>query len=48
MLPPLPKNVESEAYRQLLDKFQPDVIHVHTLMGLHKSFLESAKEDKID
>ncbi|MFR2318866.1 MAG: glycosyltransferase [Enterocloster sp.] len=41
------KNVESEAYRQLLDKFQPDVIHVHTLMGLHKSFLESAKENKI-
>ena len=41
------KNVEAEAYRQLLDSFQPDVIHVHTLMGLHKSFLEAAREKKI-
>ena len=41
------KNVEVEAYRQLLDSFQPDVIHVHTLMGLHKSFLEAAKDKKI-
>lgn len=41
------KNVEAEAYKRLLDDFQPDVIHVHTLMGLHKSFLEAAKEKKI-
>lgn len=41
------KNVEAEAYRRLLDGFQPDVIHVHTLMGLHKSFLEAAKDKKI-
>lgn len=41
------KNVEAEAYRRLLDNFQPDVIHVHTLMGLHKSFLEAAKEKNI-
>lgn len=41
------KNVEAEAYRRLLDSFQPDVIHVHTLMGLHKSFLETAKNKKI-
>lgn len=41
------KNVETEAYRRLLDSFQPDVIHVHTLMGLHKSFLEAAKDKKI-
>lgn len=41
------KNVEAEAYRQLLDNFQPDVIHVHTLMGLHKSFLEVAKDKNI-
>lgn len=41
------KNVEAEAYRRLLDSFQPDVIHVHTLMGLHKSFLEAAKNKKI-
>ena len=41
------KNVEVEAYRRLLDNFQPDVIHMHTLMGLHKSFLEVAKDKKI-
>lgn len=41
------KNVEAEAYKRLLNDFQPDVIHVHTLMGLHKSFLEAAKEKKI-
>ena len=41
------QNVEAEAYRQLLDSFQPDVIHVHTLMGLHKSFLKAAKNKKI-
>lgn len=41
------KNVEAEAYRKLLDNFQPDVIHVHTLMGLHKSFLEVARDKKI-
>ena len=41
------KNVEAEAYRRLLDSFQPDVIHVHTLMGLHKSFLETAKSKEI-
>lgn len=41
------KNVETEVYRRLLENFQPDVIHVHTLMGLHKSFLEAAKDKKI-
>ena len=33
-----------EAYDKLLSKYEPDVIHVHTLMGLHLSFLECAKE----
>ena len=41
------KNVGSEVYKELLDRFQPDVIHVHTLMGLHRSFIEAAKEKKI-
>ena len=41
------KNAETEVYSRLLDNFQPDVIHVHTLMGLHKSFLEAAKDKKI-
>ena len=34
----------SETYREFLTKYKPDVIHVHTLMGLHKCFLEVAKE----
>ena len=41
------KNVDAEAYRRLLDNFQPDVIHVHTLMGLHENFIEVAKDKKI-
>lgn len=41
-------NGGAEAYKELLDKFQPDVIHIHTLMGLHKSFLEIAKRKKYD
>lgn len=39
--------MDAEAYRRLLDNFQPDVIHVHTLMGLHKNFIEVAKDKKI-
>ena len=30
------------AYETFLKKLQPDVIHIHTLMGLHKEFLEVA------
>lgn len=41
------KNVGSKVYKELLDNFQPDVIHVHTLMGLHKNFLEAAKDKNI-
>lgn len=41
------KNNGAKIYKELLDTFQPDIIHVHTLMGLHKSFLETAKNKKI-
>ena len=34
-------------YDNFLDELKPDVIHVHTLMGLHKSLLESAKKRNI-
>lgn len=33
-----------EAYKRLLEDLRPDVLHVHTFMGLHRSFLEIAKE----
>ena len=38
---------DKTVYREFLDKVRPDVIHIHTLMGLHESFLEAAKEKGI-
>lgn len=38
---------DRETYRRLFDELQPSVIHIHTLMGLHKSFLEEANEKGI-
>lgn len=32
-----------DAFFAFLTSFQPDVIHLHTLMGIHKEFLEVAK-----
>lgn len=34
-------------YEKILQTYKPDVVHVHTLMGLHKEFLEIAKKYKI-
>jgi glycosyltransferase involved in cell wall biosynthesis len=31
-------------YKSFLEKVQPDIIHVHTLMGIHKEFFLAAKE----
>lgn len=31
-----------KVYREFLEKLQPDAIHIHTLMGLHKEFLVEA------
>lgn len=41
------KNVGREVYDRFLAAFDPDVIHVHTLMGLHGSFLEAAGKRRI-
>lgn len=40
-------DADKKIYSEFLKKYKPDVIHVHTLMGLHKSFLEAAKEQDI-
>lgn len=41
------KNIDKENYIRLLSKIKPDIIHVHTLMGIHKSFFVAAKELRI-
>lgn len=41
------KDTGKEAYKKLLEEVRPDVVHVHTLMGLHKSFLKAAKDKNI-
>lgn len=41
------KSGNIEPYDELLKKIRPDDIHIHTLMGIHKSFLEAAKKREI-
>lgn len=41
------KSCDKDVFTMFLRTYKPDVIHVHTLMGLHKEFLEAAKEQKI-
>ncbi|WP_088292034.1 glycosyltransferase [Bacillus mycoides] len=38
------KKVDRGTYEEYLRKISPDVIHVHTLMGIHKEFFEAAKD----
>lgn len=38
------KNVDKDIYRNFLLEEKPDIIHIHTLMGLHREFIEVAKE----
>lgn len=38
------KTVDTKPIVEFLKEFVPDVIHVHTLMGLHREFLDIAKE----
>ncbi|MGI8281140.1 glycosyltransferase [Bacillus mycoides] len=43
--PPLfMKKIDKGTYEDFLKKIDPDVIHVHTLMGIHREFFEVAKE----
>lgn len=32
-----------KAYESFLEEYSPDVIHIHTLMGLHREFVKTAK-----
>lgn len=38
------KKCDKRVYYNFLKKINPDVIHVHSLMGIHKEFFESAQE----
>lgn len=41
------KCVNPEEYEKLFDSIKPDIIHIHTLMGLHKEMIEIAKSKGI-
>ena len=41
------KEADKSVYASFLDGLKPDVIHIHTLMGLHREFLEAALERQI-
>lgn len=41
------KKCDKKIYIEYLKKIKPDVIHIHTLMGLHKEFIEAALENNI-
>jgi glycosyltransferase involved in cell wall biosynthesis len=38
------KTAQIDAYIDFLKKLKPDIIHVHTFMGIHKEFFIAAKE----
>lgn len=38
------ENVDDKIYMEFLQQYHPDVIHIHTLMGLHEAFLSAAKK----
>lgn len=41
------KEYSGHAYDNFLCKLKPDVIHIHTLMGLHRELIDAAKRQKI-
>lgn len=46
-IPAFIADTDGRIYGELLDDLKPDVVHVHTLMGLHKSFLKAVKARNI-
>lgn len=41
------KKIEGKLYEKFLKEIQPDVIHIHSLMGIHEEFFQIAKKMKI-
>lgn len=46
-IPAFTASCDGAIYRKFLETLKPDVIHIHTFMGLHKEFLEEAKKLEI-
>ena len=38
------KEIDHKVYEEFLIELKPEIIHVHTLMGIHKEFFETAKK----
>lgn len=38
---------DKRIYEEFLDEIQPEVIHIHTIMGIHREFFECANEKNI-
>jgi len=43
-VPAYTAKVDKEVFVKFLMKIKPDVVHIHTLMGLHKEFIEAAND----
>lgn len=41
------EEIDRSIYLEFLNEIKPDIIHIHTLMGIHKEFFEAAKQLKI-
>lgn len=41
------KKCNKSIYEKFLEKLEPDIIHIHTFMGIHREFLEVAKQKNI-
>lgn len=41
------KKCDINVYLKFIDKYKPDVVHIHTLMGIHKEFIEALKIKKV-
>ncbi|PJM76392.1 glycosyltransferase [Bifidobacterium felsineum] len=39
--------VDGACYKRLFAEYQPDIIHIHTLQGLHREFVDAARDTGI-
>lgn len=41
------KSCDINVYFKFIDEYKPDVVHIHTLMGIHKEFIEALRIKKV-